>query len=248
MHLDVLELRSFYYRTPLGRSAQAAIRQQMIGLWPEAKGLSVGGFGFAAPLLRPYLKNSRRVITLMPGPQGVMPWPPGEPNTSVLCEETLWPIDSGFLDRLVVMHGLETSENPSALLEECFRVLAPGGRALFVVPNRAGLWARNDATPFGFGRPYTTGQLEAQLKQHGFLPQHHLAALFQPPSSSRFWMRTAGLWERLGRRVSTRLAGGVLLVEAIKQEPARKTTGLTEKVRRPLTVLDGIAKPAPKPA
>ncbi len=45
MHLDVLDLRTFYYRTRLGRTAQKAIREQMLELWPDAKGLSVAGFG-----------------------------------------------------------------------------------------------------------------------------------------------------------------------------------------------------------
>ena len=100
----------------------------------------------------------------MPGPQGVMPWPPNAPNVSVLTEETRWPIETGHIDKLVVLHGLETSERPSQLLSECWRVLGPGGKAVFVVPNRAGLWSRSDRTPFGFGRPYTLGQLETQLQ------------------------------------------------------------------------------------
>ena len=147
MHLDVLDLRNFYYRTQLGRAAQKAIRDQVIALWPEATGRTVAGFGFAVPLLRPYLAEARRVIGLMPGQQGVMPWPVGMENVSVLCEETRWPLDTGIVDRLVVLHGLETSENPSAVLEECWRVLGPGGRALFIVPNRSGLWSRSDRTP-----------------------------------------------------------------------------------------------------
>ncbi|NNF24100.1 MAG: methyltransferase domain-containing protein [Rhodobacteraceae bacterium] len=248
MHLDVLDLRNFYYRTRLGRAAQAAIRDQLTTLWPDASKLTVAGFGFAAPLLRPYLSDARRVITLMPGPQGVMPWPPGLPNTSVLCNEMLWPLEDDIVDRLIVMHGLETSENPADLLDECYRVLSPGGRALFIVPNRGGLWSRSDATPFGFGRPYSTGQLEAQLRSHGLIPERHMAALYQPPSDKPIWMQTAGLWERLGRRISTRLAGGVLLVEVSKQVPAPKNRGLSAAVRKPLTVLDGLGKPSPKPA
>ncbi|NQV67569.1 MAG: hypothetical protein HQ493_03660, partial [Rhodobacteraceae bacterium] len=82
MHLDVLDLRNFYYRTQLGRVAQRAVRDRLTGLWPVAalQGQTVVGFGFAVPLLRPYLTSARRVIGLMPGPQGVMPWPAGEPN------------------------------------------------------------------------------------------------------------------------------------------------------------------------
>ena len=89
MHLDVLDLRNFYYRSALGRRAQKVIRDAIVAKWPEAKGQTVVGFGFAVPLLRPYLPQARRVIGLMPGPQGVMPWPAGEKNVAVLCEDCL---------------------------------------------------------------------------------------------------------------------------------------------------------------
>ena len=188
MHLDVVDLRAFYYRTSLGRAAQKAIRDRVMEIWPNVDGEAIAGFGFAAPMLRPFLQQARRVISLMPGPQGVMPWPEGNDNYSVLCEETQWPLPTGFVDRLVVLHGLETSEQPSELLDEIWRVLAPGGRVLIIVPNRSGLWARRDATPFGYGRPYSLGQLETQLKRHRFLVERHLAALYAPPSQKRFWL------------------------------------------------------------
>lgn len=127
MHLDVLDLREFYYRSPLGRAAQKVIRNELVRMWPEAKGQTVVGFGFAVPMLRPFLGEARRVIALMPGPQGVMPWPADAPNRSVLCEDTLWPLGTGTVDKLVLLHGLETSDHPMALLDEVWRVLGPGG-------------------------------------------------------------------------------------------------------------------------
>ncbi len=247
MHLDVQDLRAFYYRTRLGRVAQRAIRDQMVELWPETPGMNVVGFGFAAPLLRPYLKKSRRVTALMPAPQGVMHWPAGMANVSVLCEETLWPVETDSVDRLVVLHGLETSQQPINLLDECYRVLAPEGRGLFIVPNRAGLWSRRDETPFGFGRPYSLGQLESMLAAIGLKPKRHAASLYHPPSAKRFWLKTSGFWERLGGHVSNRFAGGVLMVEVTKQVPAPPRTGLPQAIRRPLGVLDGIKSPEPKP-
>lgn len=247
MHLDVQDLRSFYYRTQLGRAAQRAVRDQVEALWPDAAGQTVVGFGFAAPLLRPFLPTAARVVVLMPGPQGVMAWPQGLPNVSVLCEETQWPLATGSVDKLVLLHGLETSEHPSALLDECWRVLAPGGRALFVVPNRAGMWSRSDATPFGFGRPYSAGQLEAQLRRHDFAPERHVAALFQPVSERRFWLRTGPMWENMGRRLSRGIAGGVLMVEATKQVIAPKRSGVRDAVRRPLRMLEGIPQPGAEP-
>jgi SAM-dependent methyltransferase len=246
MHLDVLDLRNFYYRTQLGRVAQRAIRDQVVKLWPDVHGQTVVGFGFAVPLLRPFLADARRVIGLMPAPQGVMPWPAGMQNVSVLCEETTWPLSTGMVDRLVMMHGLETSENPGAVLDECHRVLGPGGKVLFVVPNRAGLWSRRDATPFGFGRPYSGSQLEAQLRRHGFTPEHSLTALHAPPSEARFWLRSSGFWEAFGRHLPW-LSGGVLMVEASKQVYAPTRGGLGAVVRRPLRVLEGVGQPVPSP-
>ncbi|MEY4306281.1 MAG: hypothetical protein RIT52_2456 [Pseudomonadota bacterium] len=246
MHLDVLDLRNFYYRTQLGRVAQRAIRDQVVAMWPPLAGQTVAGFGFAVPLLRPYLAEARRVVGLMPGPQGVMPWPAGMQNVSVLCEEHLWPLPTGLVDRLAIMHGLETSDDPSAVLAEAHRVLGPGGRALFIVPNRAGLWSRRDATPFGFGRPYSAGQLEAQLKRHGFTPERNLTVLHAPPSQAPFWLRSANLWERIGRRLPW-LSGGVLMVEASKQVYAPTRGGLAERIKKPVRIWDGAAQPVGSP-
>ncbi|MBM3614775.1 MAG: class I SAM-dependent methyltransferase [Alphaproteobacteria bacterium] len=246
MHLDVLDLRNFYYRTQLGRVAQRAIRDRMVDLWPPLAGQTVVGFGFAVPLLRPYLAEARRVIGLMPGPQGVMPWPAGMQNVSTLCEEHLWPLPTGMVDRLVLMHGLETSENPGSVLDEAHRVLGPGGRALIVVPNRAGLWSRSDATPFGFGRPYTAGQLEAQLKRHGFTPERNFTVLHVPPSQAPFWLRSSNLCERMGRRLPG-LSGGVLMVEASKQVYAPTRGGLLQRAAKPVRLWEPAAQPVASP-
>jgi len=243
MHLDVQDLRNFYYRSALGRAAQKSLRDRMLEFWPEAKGQTVAGFGFAAPLLRPYLADARRVVTLMPAPQGVMTWPAGMPNTSVLTEETLWPLETGHVDKLVLLHGLETSERPSDLLEECWRVLGPGGRALFIVPNRGGLWARRDRTPFGYGRPYSPGQLEAQLRKHQFLPERNVGALYQFPSHQRVWMKSASLFERVGRHVPTMMAGGAFMVEVSKLVYPPKGKVKRAPARRAIHALEGVPKP-----
>ncbi|QFU07795.1 hypothetical protein PARPLA_02082 [Rhodobacteraceae bacterium THAF1] len=244
MHLDVTDLRNFYYRSRLGRAAQSAIRDQVSRFWPDVTGDTLIGLGFAVPLLRPMMGQARRTIALMPGAQGVMAWPRGQDNISVLCEETLLPIQTGFADRLICLHGLETSETPGRLLQECYRILGPGGRALFIVPNRAGLWSRNDKTPFGFGRPYSLGQLEALLRDYDFNPQRHAAALYQPVSEQRFWLRSGPMIERWGRNITGRFAGGALMVEATKQVPAR-AGGLGIRVARPARATAPAGQPVP---
>ena len=243
MHLDVQDLRNFYYRNALGRAVGAHLRERVTELWPEAKGQTVVGYGFAPPVLRPYMDSARRVLALMPGPQGVMPWPTTGPNVSVLSEEVYWPLETGHVDRLIMLHGLETSEQPSYLLEEVWRVLGPGGKVLFIVPNRAGLWARRDATPFGYGRPYSISQLETQLKKHQFLPERHVGALYQFPSHRRVWMKSAGMFEKMGRMMPAVIAGGAFILEASKRVYPPKGKVQRAPERRAIPVLEGITKP-----
>lgn len=248
MHLDVVELRRFYSSTQLGRMARRAIRERLRKMWPNVKGQSVVGFGYAAPFLRPFLGEAARTLCLMPAQQGVCAWPGEGPNVSALVEETLWPLPGGFADRLVVAHGLETCERPAALLDEIWRVLAPGGKVVFIVPNRAGIWARREGTPFSYGRPYSIGQLDATLTAQKFSPERHCAALYMPPSHRRFWLRLAPAIEEIGQRVDARRLAGVVMLEAEKLVYITPQSGARATARDPIRVLTGLGSPAPKPA
>ncbi|MDO5646743.1 class I SAM-dependent methyltransferase [Paracoccus sp. (in: a-proteobacteria)] len=247
MHHDINQLRRFYYQRSLGRVVQRILRDRLTERWrPDGcKGMTVAGYGFAAPMLRPYLTSARRVTALMPAPQGGMAWPVGMPNHSVLCDETAWPVDTGSVDRLVMLHGLETSDDPRGLLDQAWRVLGPGGRMMLMVPNRAGLWAASDATPFGMGRAYTTGQIESQMRAAGFVPEWHGAAVYIPPSDRRFWLRGAQFWERTGARISSVLVAGMIMVELSKQTHALNGPTATVHVPNPLEILDGVIRPQP---
>ncbi|GMG81095.1 hypothetical protein LNKW23_03070 [Paralimibaculum aggregatum] len=249
MHLDVVDLRKFYYSTGLGRLARRVLRDRLRRMWPDVKGMTVVGFGFSAPFLRPFMEEAERTLCLMPAQQGVFPWPPEGPNLAALVEETLWPLAKGSADRVLVAHGLETCARPNALLEEIARVLAPGGRAIFITPNRAGLWARRDGTPFGYGRPYSAAQLEKALAAHDFSVEEAEGALYLPPSHKRFWLRVGPVLERTGQGLDWQRLAGVTLVEAAKLVYITPQSGLREAARAPLRVLEGLRPaPAPKPA
>ena len=185
MHFDVVDLDAFYGKTRLGRIARNAVRARMRELWPHTRGLNLLGFGFAVPLLGPYLDAAHRVTALMPARQGVKRWPAGQPNISVLCEESLWPVETDSVDRLIVLHALETSEHPITLLDECYRVLAPEGRGILVVPNRAGLWSSRDATPFGFGDPTRSASLKACFPRSVSCPSDILQRCTSHPARGR---------------------------------------------------------------
>ena len=243
MFIDVVDLRDFYERR-LGGIARQMIRRRIGALWPDVKGLNVLGLGYATPYLRPLLPDAERVVALMPAPQGVLPWPRGAPNRAALSEESELPLPNFSMDRVLLVHGLEFSEQVRPLLREIWRVLAAGGRLIVVVPNRRGIWARFDHTPFGQGNPYTTGQLSHLLRDEGFTPERGAGALFVPPTASRFMLRSAPVWERLGEMWFGTFAG-VVVVEATKQIYAAKpVVERLKQRRRVLLPVRGTPHPA----
>ena len=153
MPLDVVDLRSFY-ASPLGRLAQRTAMGVVRAWWPETVGMAVMGCGFALPYLDGFRDEAMRTLAFMPAEQGVVHWPPhgsGPTSSSALVESDLLPLPDSAVDRVLLVHLLEVTEHPRDVLEEVWRVLSPGGRMIVIAPNRRGLWARVDSTPFGFG-------------------------------------------------------------------------------------------------
>ena len=87
---------------------------------------------------------------------------------------------------------------------------------LVVVPNRRGLWAQFEYTPFGHGRPYSPGQLSQILTDTLFAPYQTAAALFMPPVRSRMLLSAAPALEQIGQRWFAGFAG-VIVAEAVKE-------------------------------
>ena len=243
MFIDIVDMRDFYDGR-LGQMARLMIGRRVRALWPDLRGLRLMGLGFATPYLRPYLAEAERVAAIMPAPQGVLPWPPEGPNRATLAEEGELPLPDFSVDRVLLIHGLEFSEQTRPLLKEIWRVLAGGGRLIVVVPNRRGIWARLDNTPFGQGSPYTPSQLSHLLREEGFTPERNAAALFVPPTISRFMLRSAPLWEKIGACWFSAF-GGVVMVEATKQIYAKPDAARAEKKRRRVLLpMPGTPSPA----
>jgi SAM-dependent methyltransferase len=208
--------------------------------------MTVAGFGFTAPFMKSVSRGAARAFALMPASQGVMHWPARGPNASALVEPHSWPLQASAIDRLLLAHGLENAIQPDLLLDECWRVLTPEGRVIVLAPNRSGLWARRDGTPFGHGRPYSMNQLSTQMAQHGLDVVRSAGALYTPPSESRFWTRAGPVVERAGRRLDAQRLAGVLIVEAIKRIPAPRR-GSKVSAFKPLPAIGAFAGAAPEP-
>src|SRR6201999_2233821 len=113
--------------------------------------------------------------------QEVVKWPSKLPTLTALVEELDLPLPDAAVDRVLLVHALEMSQDATALLREIWRVMASGGQLLAVVPNRRGLWARMDTTPFGHGRPYSRPQIASLMREASFTPVGWSEALYVPP-------------------------------------------------------------------
>jgi SAM-dependent methyltransferase len=214
MWSDVVDLRDFY-ASPLGQTARRLIARDLRAMWPDARGQAVLGLGFATPYLRPFREEAARCFAMMPAPQGVLHWPSEGPNATALVEEDSLPLPDLSVDRVLLVHAVEHAESLRPFLREIWRVLTGSGRVLIVVPNRRGIWARLDRTPFGHGHPYTVGQLKRLLRDNLFVPQQSRGALFVPPFGGRLFLSAADALETAGSWGFPALAG-VSIVEATK--------------------------------
>ncbi len=226
---DVIDLRDFYL-TGLGQVARRMIRRAIRGVWPDLRGQRLLGIGYATPFLSAVSAETERTTAVMPAALGVLGWPADDRNLVALADEGELPFADYSIDRVLLVHALETSDEVGQMLKEIWRVLAGGGRLLVVAPNRRGIWARLDRTPFGSGQPYTMAQLSQLLRDDLFTPVASATALFVPPARQRMMLRSAAAWERIGIRWFPTIAG-VVLIEAAKQIYAKPTAARAPRRR-----------------
>jgi SAM-dependent methyltransferase len=242
MWADINDLRDFY-ASPLGCLVCRVLRQHVRTLWPDVRGERVLGVGFATPFLSQFQEEAEQVAAVMSPTQGAMRWPVGEPGLVTLADDGALPFQDRLFDRIVLVHSLESSANFRDLLRECWRVLVDGGRLMVIVPNRRGMWARIERTPFAYGRPYSMNQLSRLLRDALFMPVEKSTALFFPP----LWWPLFASWtlvvERIGRRFLPTIAG-VNLMEATKQIYSAPPQAATARRLKDYVLVPGNAAPA----
>jgi SAM-dependent methyltransferase len=247
MRRDVLDLRQFY-ATRLGKVAREMVARKLAQAWGDGSGLDILGLGYATPFLEAFRPRARRTVATMPAAQGVEVWPlaskdlPDARGLSCLADEAALPHPNALFDRVLLIHALEESDDPLAVMREVGRVLAPSGRVIIVAANRRGAWANSEATPFGHGRPFTRSQLERLVREAGLEPTAWSCALYAPPLT---WLApwAEGL-EQTGARLWPALSG-LVLMEAVKQTFAVKPKGRRSPAR---VFVPGSLQPLPAPA
>ena len=195
-------------------------------------GLSVLGLGHAGPCLHLW-RDEARCVAVSPAYMGAAPWPAGRAGLSCLAEEEALPFPDLSFDRILLVHGLEQAENARRTLREAWRVLKDDGRLIVVAPNRRGLWAYAENTPFGHGQPYSEGQLARLLGSLFFQVEAQTTALFAPPFISAPMLKLTGLYETCGPLLAPQFAG-LAIAEASKALHGAVPVGGRAGVRRVL--------------
>lgn len=256
MRRSVHELRAFYGE-PVGALVRRSVARRLDDAWGDAPGCDVLGLGYATPWLDQF-RAARRTIAAMPAGQGAEAWPSGARGRTTLVGEQALPFAAGLFDRVLVVHALEESESPAALLAEAVRVMAPAGRIILAAAARGGFWARSESTPFGHGRPFTRRQLEDLVRAAELEPLAWSQTLYVPP-----WRLLTGAADGV-ETVAQRFfpgAAGLILLEATRRTyalsrppakalraPARAPAGLTPQTARDGAVSRGALSRGPEPA
>ena len=206
-----------FYATSRGAMVARLLCERLGAFWPSVTGQSVLGLGYAAPYLRLWHEKAQRCIALTPAQVQPARWPIGGlPNLACASQEDALPFPDLCFDRILLVHGLEAADNARRLLREVWRVLKDDGHLLVVAPNRRGVWAYVESTPFGQGQPYSTGQISRLLAASAFRVERWDAALFMPPLQRPTALRTARLWENGARRILPPGVAGLTITEAVK--------------------------------
>src|SRR5260370_13206425 len=139
MTIDVIDLRDFYSRR-LGVVARRLINRAIHARWPSADGQRVLGIGYPRPYLGLFREDAERCFDFMPAAQGVLKWPTARPTLATLVDEFLLPLPDAAVDRILLVHALEMSDDPAGLLREVWRgAAARGPGAAGVSPTRLGV-------------------------------------------------------------------------------------------------------------
>lgn len=200
MDISAADLLDFY-ATPLGQRSIDVLGRRIGGWWSDLSGQRLLTTGYAS-LLESHLLplNPLSVCHFIPARlSGVES---AQNGREVLTDDTLMPLDSESMDRVLLLHRLEHARRPDRTFREIWRVLKPGGKLIVIVPSAIGLWARTPGNPFSKGRAFTGLSLATTLGEQLFGLERMRNALFFPPHSAFIWARMP--------------TGGVLIAEAQK--------------------------------
>lgn len=218
MHREIRSPTEFY-TTRTGLRTAELLSAQLRTFWPQSTNTRILGIGYTDPFLPLWGNASTRISVHTETPYLALPNPLPSPRSICIADESCLPFPDLTFDHILLVHALEHSPERERLLRSAWKVLKDHGSLLLVVPNRSGLWALNDSTPFGSGTPFSRRQLTRTLQRAFFQPERQEAALFLPPPMHRIRHRSLRTFCTTTERFIQKglpAFGGVLIVEAVK--------------------------------
>ncbi|WP_156851223.1 class I SAM-dependent methyltransferase [Bartonella refiksaydamii] len=215
VELDIITLKDFY-ASALGLCVQVTLCDQLNLWWPDLTDKRVMGLGYALPYLSVLRTRAQQCFAFMPAAQGASPWPCAEKVATALVFEEDLPLSDASVDCILLVHALEYTENSYETLNEIWRVLAPNGSLIVIVPNRLGFWARNTCTPFGYGEPYSRQQIVRLFEKTNFISGPVQEIVHYTPSSGYVSRLFSFFYEPFTRHFLPYF-GGLLMCQAKKR-------------------------------
>lgn len=204
-----------FYKTSLGEWVRVTLGKKIVALLSPRRQERILGVGYPIPYM-PFLRSGlENVPVFMFRPENVQSWPSFTKNRVILGCEDAFPFADGQFDKVLVVHGIELSREPTKLLREIWRILKPEGELLLIAPSPYHPFMCPKENPWG-QKGFSFAQLIDLLHKTFFVELEKHKALFFPLPQSSALLFCAPFWEKIGEMGLWPFAG-VGIIRAQKQ-------------------------------
>ena len=205
-----------FYATLVGRRTARRLARVIAPTIPLGATQRIAAIGYPPPILSGLDPARVERLALFLTTAKPHRWPARPPNhAAAACPDAL-PLAPNLVDTALVVHALEHADDPAAVLDEVWRVLAPAGQLVLIVPNRLGRLPGREG-PFARGHAWNEGDLDTLLGAARFEVRSQTTALGGLAPRVRFALavKTDGhAAAMVGRADAVRVPAAVGLVPA----------------------------------
>ena len=231
---DEVRSANVFYEAATGVGAVRLLARHLTAAWPELSGQNLLGIGYTQPFLPLWEAQASFIVAAHLG-NGMSSSSRRSSYAECLIDGASLPFPDLSFHRVLMVHALETTQTSRDLLRAVWKVMRDDGKLLLVVPNRRGMWAHSDTTPFGQGTPFSPRQIREQMRESMFHVESCGTALYPPPFPPLHRSRLGDFIEKAGSMVLP-ACGGVVIVEAVKDMwgglPVTRTNTCFDLVRQ----------------
>ena len=204
-----------FYDSFLGKAAVQLIEARLKNTFQDTMNLKILGIGYPVPWIENFSVIARDLFLGTPSEFNDFKWSRNMLNQSFVFDHISLPIPDFYFDKVFICHLIEISSEVEKLISEIWRILDGQGKLILILPNRLGLWSRNENNPFGQGTPFSSFQIVSLLSQNGFKNIKINFSLYFPPVENKIVLNNADKFEFIMSKIFPSM-GGIMIVEATK--------------------------------